>query len=264
MRSSYPEVSLLITHYNRSHSLEKLLSAMKGLGLFFGETIVSDDGSTPYHVDRLHTLARRYHIRIVTTEKNRGLGHNINKGQSAVDTPYVLYVQEDFRPTDAFPMAFNDAFDIMERDGQIDLINFYAYKRYPYTRLYGQGFSEKIFRPMPWYANHRKFNVYSDQPHLRRLNFPSRFGQYAEGVNSDRTERLMELSFIKNKGKALVYDDHSRLFVQENTVAEPSTANFRHEWRSRSHWAIKTMRFAYLKWKVLHQSWKLLFFKKAH
>ncbi|MBK1439220.1 glycosyltransferase [Parapedobacter sp. ISTM3] len=258
----YPDVTLLITHYNRSSSLEKLLSSISEQRLTFGAIVVSDDASNALHSAHLRELCDIYPIQLVTAAKNGGLGHNINKGQRAVKTPYTLYVQEDFQPTGAFPRAFGDALELMEDDRTLDLVSFYAYKPYPYTRPYRKGYSEKLFKPMPWYANHLKFYVYSDHPHLRRNEFQNKFGAYAEGVNSDRTERLMALSFIKNKGRALVYDNHYGLFVQENTTDEPSTATFRSNWRQSSNWAVKTIRYAYLKWKVIDQTYQLATFKK--
>src|SRR5690554_1095320 len=92
----FEDVTLLITHYNRSRSLERLLRAFQDLGFQFGGIVVSDDGSRPEHLERLHLLKEAFNFNLVTTPKNRGLGNNINKGQDAVTTPYTLYVQEDF------------------------------------------------------------------------------------------------------------------------------------------------------------------------
>src|SRR5690349_1030002 len=102
----FPEVSLLVTHYNRSRSLERLLKRYKELNCVFGEIIVSDDGSKPEHLDYINSLKSNYTFTLVTTEKNKGLGNNINKGQDAVTKPFTLYVQEDFDPTAAFPGRF--------------------------------------------------------------------------------------------------------------------------------------------------------------
>jgi hypothetical protein len=74
-----------------------------------------------------------------------------------------------------------------------------------------------------WYPGHRKFHCYSDHPHLRRSNFLEKFGRYREGIKGDRTEFLMALSFLKNKGKAMFYEDYKGLFDQVNSADEPST-----------------------------------------
>ena len=52
----FPQITLLITHYNRSSSLERLLSTVKMLGLSFGDIVVSDDGSKPEHQEKLQFL----------------------------------------------------------------------------------------------------------------------------------------------------------------------------------------------------------------
>ncbi len=98
----FSTVTLLITHYNRSKSLERLLSAFKQWDCVFGDVVVSDDGSKPEHIEYLEALQQKYPFRLVKTPVNKGLGNNINKGQDAVTTPYTLYVQEDFIPTDLF------------------------------------------------------------------------------------------------------------------------------------------------------------------
>lgn len=47
----FPEVTLVITHYNRSTSLERLLQSIKDLKCSFNEIIVSDDGSKLEHLE---------------------------------------------------------------------------------------------------------------------------------------------------------------------------------------------------------------------
>src|SRR5690606_18533315 len=99
----FEEISLLITHYNRSSSLERLLAAFKKLDCRFKEVIVSDDGSKIEHLNALIELRNEYGFTLITSPENKGLGNNINKGQDAVVTPYTLYVQEDFMLSHLFP-----------------------------------------------------------------------------------------------------------------------------------------------------------------
>jgi glycosyltransferase involved in cell wall biosynthesis len=94
----FQDTTLLITHYNRSESLERLLTSFEDLNCRFGDIVVSDDGSKPEHLTKVKSLANRFNFTLVTTPVNKGLGNNINKGQDAVKTPYTLYVQEDFQP----------------------------------------------------------------------------------------------------------------------------------------------------------------------
>ena len=51
--TDFPAVTLLITHYNRSNSLERLLNAFKALDVIFGDIIVSDDSSKEVHINAI-------------------------------------------------------------------------------------------------------------------------------------------------------------------------------------------------------------------
>lgn len=238
----FEEVTLLITHYNRSQSLEQLLLSFQALNCRFGDIVVSDDGSKPEHVDYLLLLQKKHDFRLVTTPKNRGLGNNINKGQDAVKTPLTLYVQEDFTPTPIFPESFTHALAIMAEKPDNDVVRFYAYFEYPYLRNPREGYYEMDFKV--WKPGYRKFYAYSDHPHLRRSNFFDKFGRYAEGQKGDVTEYRMMMSFLKNKGKAYFYKDFTGLFVQKNSEAEPSTMK-RNMWRESNSFLLTQMRHLY-------------------
>ncbi len=249
-KHAFKEVSLLITHYNRSRSLQRLLQSFEKLQCSFGEVIVSDDGSKPEHQAHLLQLQQQFHFTLVTTPVNKGLGNNINKGQDAVTLPYTLYVQEDFEPSAKFADRFSDALGIMKDRNEMDIVRFYAYFSYPYKKPFRRGFSEMQFRAAPWYTNHLKFYMYSDHPHLRRSNFLQKFGRYPEGIKGDVTEYRMAVSFIKHGGKGLFCDDFTKLFYQRNSSAEPSTMN-RSNWRESRNPALLLVRAFYLKIKLL-------------
>ncbi len=213
-------VTLMVTHYNRSGSLERLLYAFENLNCRFDEIVVSDDGSREEHIENLRNVQSSVPFRLIRSDVNKGLGNNLNKGQAAVQTPYTLYVQEDFIPTEFFPPRFKDALSFMDSDPGIDMVRFYGYSRYPYLKYYDSGFYEMLIKP--WYPNYRKIYYYSDHPHLRRSNFNEKFGPYPEGLKGDRTEYRMCLNFIQRKGRGLFYGKYNELFVQDNSD-EPST-----------------------------------------
>lgn len=242
MQAQFSTVTLLITHYNRSASLERLLKSFSDQEIIFGDIIVSDDGSRSEHLNRLILMQATYPFRLITTPINKGLGNNINKGQDAVNTPFTLYVQEDFDPLPGYKKHLQDALSIAEERADIDMIRFYAYFKYPYLKTYRYGFSEMMFKI--WYPGYRKFHCYSDHPHLRRSTFFNKFGRYAEGIKGDRTEFLMAMSFLKNKGKAMFYEDFKGLFDQVNTNDEPSTMK-RSDLRQSSNFIIAFMRGIY-------------------
>ncbi|TDB59801.1 glycosyltransferase family 2 protein [Arundinibacter roseus] len=218
---TFPTVTLLITHYNRSASLERLLKAFSDLRCQFGSIVVSDDGSQPEHQRKLSELQRTYFFKLVSTPKNRGLGNNLNKGQDAVNTPLTLYVQEDFVPTELFPSKLKSSIKFMQQDPSLDMVRYYAYFKYPYLRPLAEGFSYMRFSLLSW--GYQKFYVYSDHPHLRRSSFFAKFGRYIEGRKGDVTEYQMMMSFLTKKGKALFYEDFQDLFIQKNSEDEPST-----------------------------------------
>lgn len=223
----FKDITLLITHYNRSSSLERLLASFRQLQVSFEAIVVSDDGSAPEHVAYLTQLTQTYPFTLVTAAKNSGLGNNINKGQDAVKTPYTLYVQEDFVPSALFPGRLQDAFGFMETDASLDMVRFYAYFRYPSLKPFKNGFSEMQFKPLAIFNTYRKFYFYSDHPHLRRSSFFNKFGRYKEGVKGDVTEYKMMMSCLKNKAHSLFYDEFTTLFEQRNSSDEPSTMHRR-------------------------------------
>ncbi len=254
----FDKVTLLITHYNRSASLGRLLAAFRNLPCVFGDIVVSDDGSRPEHLEALGRLREEFSFRLVKSTQNRGLGNNINKGQDAVRTAYTLYVQEDFEPSVIFPAHFADALEFMENDPSLDMARFYAYFRYPKLKPYGKGYSEMIFS----YADpdHLKFYLYSDHPHLRRSDFFEKFGRYPEGKKGDRTEFAMALSFLHHKARGIFFEQYHTLFFQKNTAAEPSTMN-RAGWRESRSLPVRVLRWFYLRSRWVKNSFELLFFK---
>ncbi|MFC5411832.1 glycosyltransferase [Larkinella bovis] len=260
MKNHFPGVTLLVTHYNRSGSLERLLRTFTDLDCSFDAIVVSDDGSKPEHLDKLKSLAKLLDFQLVTTPKNKGLGNNINKGQDAVRTAYTLYVQEDFVPQPDFATHFNDALTIMNQEPELDFIRFYAYFPYPYTEPYGKGFSRMVFKPSPWFSNHLKFYVYSDHPHLRRSNFLQKFGRYVEGKDVNVTEFQMCLSVIQKKGQGLLFDEFTKVFDQKNSSTEPSTF-YRASWRESTHPVLLFARWWYLKYRLLKNTFELALLK---
>ncbi|GAB2693299.1 hypothetical protein GCM10027037_15930 [Mucilaginibacter koreensis] len=253
--SHFPDVTLLITHYKRTDSLQKLLQAFAAQQITFGGIVVSDDRSGDEYLPRLQELSAQYNFKLVTTPVNKGLANNINKGQDAVTTPLTLYVQEDFTPNNGYNNYLQQAVSYLQTDKSIDMVRFYAYFTYPYLKHYKDDFYLMDFSP--WYWGDRKFHVYSDHPHLRRSDFLSKFGRYREGIPSDKGEFMMALSFLKHKGKALIYKDPKALFTQANTEAEPSTVS-RKSMSYTDNALVTLPRFVY---RVVKHTWQLAFYK---
>ncbi|SEL34003.1 glycosyltransferase [Parapedobacter koreensis] len=219
----FEKISLLVTHFNRSKSLERLLLKLKEIGISFHEIIVSDGGSEFDHLQYIEGLKKHTEFTLLTTPVNKGLGNSINVGQDRATTPYILYIQEDFVPKHQIKTAIKDGFEIMENEKAWDIVRFYAFPwaDYPYLKPYRNGFSEMKFHLAPWYTDHRKFFCYSDHPHLKRATFPQKFGRYFETLSGDITEMKMCRSFLRNKGRGLYYEQHGELFEHQNTQDEP-------------------------------------------
>lgn len=237
----FNDVALLITHYNRSSSLRRLLQSFKDLNCYFGEIIVSDDGSDIDSLMSLEESRKQFNFKLITAETNKGLGHNLNKGQDAITLPLTLYVQEDFVATDAFPANFTTALEIFNKK-EFDLIRFYSYLKFPYLKEYESGFSEMCLDK--WQMDYTKIYAYSDHPHLRRSSFLKKFGRYAEGIKGDKTEYRMCISFIKNKGKGLFFNQYQKMFNQINSESEPSTMK-RSSWTQTRSPVVSTLRYIY-------------------
>lgn len=254
MHYSFLDTTLLVTHYNRSGSLERLLSTFEKLNCRFGAIVVSDDGSRPEHLEKVIDLQQRFPFKLVTTPVNRGLGNNINKGQEAVASPFTLYVQEDFLPTDIFPTHFQDALTFMREDTGLDIARFYSYFAYPQLIPFKKGFSKMVYSF--WNLNHLKFYYYSDHPHLRRSNFLEKFGKYPEGYDINVTEAKMGIQFLRRKGRGIFFNEFSTLFEQRNTSHEPSTMD-RPDWRLSPNPFVRLARFFYLRYRWLKHTIEL-------
>ena len=255
-KHNFDRVTLLITHYNRSKSLEHLLKRCAEEELSFEEVVISDDGSKPEHLNYIQQLQTEYGFRLITTPVNKGLGNNINKGQDAVKTSYTLYVQEDFEPTAAFASNFGNAIKLMDAEDW-DIIRFYTFPwaPFPYLKPYKYNYALMLFKPTLWHLNHLKFRLYSDHPHLRRSNFLEKFGRYLEGQRGDPTEYNMCMQFILKGGKALMFKGPD-LFLHEHGSIEPNTM-VRSKWKLSNSLFIRLLRSVYLKGKVFKSTLKL-------
>lgn len=258
MQHIFSDTTLLITHYNRSGSLERLLTSFQNLGCQFASIVVSDDCSKPEHLNKVVGLKDRFSFELVTTPVNKGLGNNINKGQAAVKSPYTLYVQEDFDPSEIFPEHFKDALEFMREDPHLDIVRFYAYFAYPNLKPFKKGFSEMVYSF--WDMSHLKFYCYSDHPHLRRSSFFEKFGKYPEGMNMNLTEYKMAISFLNKKGKGLFYNAFTTLFDQKNSSQEPSTID-RANWKLSKNPVIQLSRLVYLRYRWLKNTLDLALMK---
>lgn len=255
MTKAFPQMTLLVTHFNRTASLERLLGTLRRHGMSFAEIIVSDGGSKAEHLDKVKALQGEYDFTLLTTEVNYGLGNSINVGQDAAKTPYILYIQEDFVPKAALAEAIADGLEIMESESQWDIVRFYSFPwgKFPYLKPYKKGFCKMIFSLAPWYTSHHKFYVYSDHPHIKRKTFPEKFGRYIETLNGDVTEMGMCRTFLKKNGHGLYYENSKNLFEHENTTEEPGQLRANKP-KIKKYSDIAPLYWAYLRFKTLKET----------
>jgi glycosyltransferase involved in cell wall biosynthesis len=252
MMDWYKDVTLLITHYNRATSLERLLASFKELQIAFAKIIVSDDASTAWHQEKLKALEKDYGLDIVWAAHNQGLGANLNKGIRRVGTEYILYIQEDFQIDPLFKTVLADSVKIMEEDKGLDLIRYFAHFRYPYLKPYKDEFEETA---IPFFAkDFHKIYAYSDTPHLKRRSFKDKFGEYREDLSSDQTEYRMCISFIVNEGRCLINKHFKTLFTHENLPEEPSTVH-RRRYQHSSAFLLRIARYWYRQVKYNFDIW---------
>jgi glycosyltransferase involved in cell wall biosynthesis len=251
----FSDVTLMITHFNRSESLERLLKTLQKLEISFDEIIVSDGGSKKEHLDFVIQMKQQFNFTLLTSEYNKGLGNTINAGQDAAKSQYILYIQEDFVPKAAIAAALRDGLEIIKTEQKWDVIRFYAFPwaPFPYLKPYKNGFSTMKFSLWPSYINHLKFSVYSDHPHLKRRTFPEKFGRYVESLNGDVTEMSMCRTFLKKNGKGLFFTDFKSLFEHDNNDHEPGL--FRPErLKTKKYSDIAPLYWLYLKYKVFKET----------
>lgn len=258
----FRDVTLFITHYNRSRSLDRLLRSLARLNCTFDDTVVSDDASRPEEMAEVLRLQEAYKFRLVTTPQNRGYGNCINKGMAVITTPYTLYLQEDFVPFDIFPQHFADALGIMNEDKSVDYIRFWAIEDMKFNlKPYGRGFSEMIYNF--WNPSHKKFYQFSDTPNIRRSTFTEKFGKYREGVYGDITDYYMAISFLHNKGKGLFFDKYDTLFSHDDHE-EGSRIRPLINWRQNTNIVIRAMRFVFLRYKWMKGTWLVWTFRRQN
>lgn len=93
---------------------------------------------------------------------------------------------------------------------------------------------------------------------MRKYGKSSVPGRYAEGINGDQTEMRMSLSFIRHKGKSLLYDHQYDLLTQENSADEPSTATFRKTLKDNGSFPVVIAKWLYARFKFVKLNLQLL------
>ena len=125
------DLSILITHYNRSEALKACLEAIDAVGFSCNyEIVISDDGSNEAHLNHIKTLK---YDQLLSSEGNQGLTNNINKGLKACKGAYILYCQEDFLLSPQVACVLDECLDLL-KNNVLDMVRLTANYRFNYLK----------------------------------------------------------------------------------------------------------------------------------
>lgn len=177
------ELSVIFVTYNRSNLLiEAIMSLRQTLDKngFSYEIIVADDCSSDEHQKKICEIQD---IKIVHTNKNSGLGANVNNGLSHANGRLILQLQDDWlwNGADECLIAsinfINENFDV----GIVQLTK--VGTDLPVSYRENNGYLFQVFQNdhVPWMRD-CGIRPYSDQPHIKRKEFICDLGPYLEGT----------------------------------------------------------------------------------
>lgn len=199
MPLEWPRISVLVTSYRRpalvARTLERLRSTCDYPNLEF---VLSDDGSPE---DDYREMLSCEFDRVVRSDRNRGLGANMNQGIRACTGSYILNLQDDWDflgPRD----LMRQAVEVLEAAPELHLVRF---------TTSGGSFAgaerRRVLDQEVLVATSRtteSLYLYSDNPHLKRATFHQTFGFFDE-VAGGRSERLFCERFRERRDASVVW-----------------------------------------------------------
>lgn len=178
------DISVLFISYNRADLLEITFQAIRermDFGDLRVEFIVSDDASDAEHLSRIRSLP--FHKHVLATA-NKGLGNNQNKGIAAASGSYILQIQDDCQFVGDSTLIYK-ALEILQTDSDVGIVQ--LTDQTPDVdhdvRYLRDGTRYLVFKnDMIPQRRDSAARPYSDQPHLKRMQFCEDIGPYREGV----------------------------------------------------------------------------------
>ena len=199
----WPLVSVIIITYDRLHLVEKTLNSFLERCNYPRnklELILCDDCS-PLDVHK--KLDKLPFDIFIFSEKNKGLGHNANKGIKRARGKYILQLQDDWiSPKEGD--FIHTGIEIMEKHQDIGMIK-YEYKPDSVPSDLDIQKIENINNNELWVLKSDKnkikkglsYSPYTDRPHLKSKFFHEKLGLYKE--NTPMTK--MEIDFVNRFSK---------------------------------------------------------------
>ncbi|HXH29514.1 MAG TPA: glycosyltransferase family A protein [Bacteriovoracaceae bacterium] len=184
------DISILFITHNRSDLLEIAFQAIRDrmdFGSLRVEFIVSDDASNAEHLSRIQSLPFHKHV---LAGANGGLGKNCNKGIAVASGSYILQIQDDCEFV-GDGTIFSTALEILQTDCDVGIVQ--LTDQTPCVdhevRCLTDGTRYLVFKnDMIPQKRDCGARPYSDQPHVKRMQFCEDIGPYREGVSMTDTE----------------------------------------------------------------------------
>lgn len=185
-----PVVSVVVVHYDRVDLLDRSLAGLaRALDGEDVEVIVADDATPEPGASALADVVAGHQARLVRGDQRAGLGANANRGLAAATGQYVLHVQDDHVPSVDNAAFLRAGIAALEAVPDLGIVRYEV----PYTlavdrRVAVGDRTVEVFAPGLRVQGRRRFDLYSDWPHLKPRALVERLGLYLEGASMGATE----------------------------------------------------------------------------
>ena len=185
-----PLISVVLIAYKRVDRLRRTVESFRRVTRYPRlEYILSDDGSPPEIQAQMREIPFDQYL---MSPRNRGLGHNQNKGVRAARGEFIFHLQDDW-VCKSPPDFLEAALELFDERPDVVMIRFDEEPR----RLPHETHALRSGRTARIYVNGRCTELgeygYTDRPHIKRRSFHEQIGWYREGVPMTRMEaEIME------------------------------------------------------------------------
>lgn len=178
------KLSVAFFTYNRSGYLAYAISQfIKNCKLARNdyEIIISDDGSSQLHKNKIIQIKEDFGIEKVLLNEHKGMGNSFNSGLKAAEGKYVLHLEDDWELQLNCGNTLNRSIAFMEQHPEVAMVRLSPLQKIdPLTGLepFGEGFQKLKNDP----------NMYSNNPHIKRRDFHKYNQWYKENCPPPESE----------------------------------------------------------------------------
>ncbi len=205
------DLAILLIHYNRIELLKRTLGSLRKIFQNEVDYIVADDSSSATIIKQINDLK----IKLIQNEGTKGTGGNTNSGLLGIKNKYIFQIQDDFEIRNNNRDLIEIITNVMNLNQDIDIIRFFGVPknlRVKETRIY-RGYKILIYDNNPILNFPYSFNLYSDTPHLKRIEFHQKYGLYHEYPKMEWTETEFSMRCLKNKATIASIEKINNIFV---------------------------------------------------